>query len=62
VIKTVCRFASCKVQILRGDFSLLADLEKYSSVKFHENPSSRSRVVGGGGGTDRQTDRQTGVA
>ena len=32
--------------------------EKYSDIKFHETPSSRSRVVPGGQ-IDRQTDRQT---
>jgi hypothetical protein len=31
-------------------------LEKYSNIKFHENPSSRNRVVLGGQ-TDRQTNR-----
>ena len=43
--------------------------EKYSDSKFHENPSSGSRVVAcgrtdrqrqAGGQTDRQTDRQAG--
>jgi len=29
--------------------------EKYSNIKFHENPSSRSRVVPSGQ-TDRRTD------
>jgi hypothetical protein len=30
--------------------------EKYSNIKFHENPSRRSRVVPGGQ-TDRRTDK-----
>ena len=37
-------------------------LEKILNIKFHENPSSRSRIVPcgrAGGRTDRQTDRQT---
>ena len=32
--------------------------QKYSNIKFHENPSSENRVVPYGQ-TDRQTDRQT---
>jgi hypothetical protein len=38
---------------MKFEFSLKI-FEKHSNVKFHENPSSGSRVVVVGGGGDRQ--------
>jgi len=54
----------CKVPVITTFYWILNFLngfkkkKKYSNVKFHENPSSRSRVVPCGR-TDRPTDRQT---
>jgi len=40
---------SCQIEFSRQSF------EKYSNIKFHENPSSGSRIVRCGG-TDGRTD------
>jgi hypothetical protein len=51
-----------KYLLFLSDFNKLEfsgqGFEKFSIIKFHENPSSGSRVVACGR-TDRQTDRQT---
>ena len=51
---------SCKITLFLSDFNetgiLSTDFEKYSNIKFHENPSSGSPVVPLGR-TDEQTRR-----
>ena len=53
-------WSSCNVLVLLSDFNKLElsqqIFEKYSNIKFYENPSSESRAVAGGW-TDRQTEK-----
>jgi hypothetical protein len=53
--------SSCKVPTIRVRLELEFSrqiFEKYLNIKFHENPSSRGRIVACGR-RDGQTDRQT---
>jgi hypothetical protein len=56
---TVCALQTVNLIISRNIF------EKYSNIKFHENPTSGSRVLhadaGPGEGTETQTDTQTDI-
>ena len=56
------RWSSCTVPLLLSEFNekliFSITFEKYSNIKFHENPSSGSRLVPWGR-TERQTERQT---
>jgi hypothetical protein len=57
------RWFSCKVPLIFSDLELEYSreiFEKYSNIKFHENPSSGNRVVSCGQ-TDR-TDSRTNIA
>jgi hypothetical protein len=58
MIKNVC-WLSCEVPLFLSDFSetrISSSFEKSSNIKFHENPSSRSRVF-----SCERTERQTDI-
>ena len=63
----MCIGVHVKCRLFLSDFNEIWTIskdfsKKYSNIKFHENPSSGSRVVTCGGGTDGQTDMTSLIA